>query len=124
MAALVLLGDFKSPDINWEYHTAVMSRSWKFLKPVGDNFLSQVLSEPTSKDALLYLLFVNREGLVGDVMVGGSLGHSDHEMVELKIFNVMRRKNSRVATRTSGEQTLSYSGSYLAENPGNLLLRA
>jgi len=85
--------------------------------------LSQVLSEPTRKDALLDWLFENR-GLVGDVMVGGSLGHSDHEMVELKIFNVMRRKNSRVATRTSGEQTLSYSGSYLAENPGNLLLRA
>ena len=56
------------------------------------NFLSQVLSEPTRKDALLDLLFVNREGLVGDVMVGGCLGHSDHEMVEFKIFSVMRKK--------------------------------
>jgi len=49
---------------------------------VGDNFLSQVLSEPARKDALLDLLFVNREGLVGDVMVGGCLGHSDREIVE------------------------------------------
>ncbi|KAK4819200.1 hypothetical protein QYF61_026816 [Mycteria americana] len=53
---------------NWEYHTAVMSRPWKFLKFVGDDFLSQVLSESTRKDALLDLLFVNREGLMGDVM--------------------------------------------------------
>jgi len=46
--ALVLLGDFNFPDINEEYHTPVMSRSWKFLKFVGDdNSLSQVLSEPT-----------------------------------------------------------------------------
>ena len=31
-------------------------------------------------------------------MVGGCLGHSDHEMVEFKIFSVMRKKDSRVAT--------------------------
>ncbi|KAK4818300.1 LOW QUALITY PROTEIN: hypothetical protein QYF61_010762 [Mycteria americana] len=68
--ALVLMGDFNCPDINWEYPSAGKSRSWKFLKFVGDdNFLSQVLSEPARKDALLDLLFVNREGLMGDVMV-------------------------------------------------------
>ena len=61
--------------------------------------MSQVLSEPTRKDApLLDLLFVNRERLTGDGMVGGCVGHSDHEMVEFKIFSVMRKKDSRVAT--------------------------
>ncbi len=63
--ALVLTGDFNFPDISWEYCTAVTSRSWKFLKFVGENFLSQVLSEPTRKDGLVDLLYVNREGLVG-----------------------------------------------------------
>ncbi|KAK4810495.1 hypothetical protein QYF61_004275 [Mycteria americana] len=66
--ALVLMGDFNFLDINWEYHSAVTSKSGKFLKFVEDNFLTQVLSEPTRKNALLDLLFVNREGLVGDVM--------------------------------------------------------
>lgn len=34
--------------------------------------MSQALSEPTRKDALLDLLFVNRGGLVGgDMVVGG-----------------------------------------------------
>ena len=33
------------------------------------------------KASLLNVLFVNREELVGDVMVGGHLGHSDHEMI-------------------------------------------
>jgi len=68
------------------------------LKFVGDNVLSQVLSEPTRKDALLDLLFVNREGLVRDVMVSGCLGHSDHDMIEFKTVSVMRKKDSRVAT--------------------------
>ncbi|KAK4810867.1 hypothetical protein QYF61_008839 [Mycteria americana] len=55
-------------DMNREYHTAVTSKPGKFLRFVEENFLSQVLSEPTRKDALLDLLFVNREGLMADVM--------------------------------------------------------
>lgn len=35
--------------------------------------MSQALGEPTMKDALLDLLLMNREGLMGDVMVGGCL---------------------------------------------------
>jgi len=35
---------------------------------------------------------------VGDVRVGGCLGHSDHEIVECKIFSVIRKKDMSVAT--------------------------
>lgn len=56
-------------------------KSGKFLNFVGDNFVSQVLIESTKEDALLDLLFMKREGLMGDVLVGGCLDHSDHEMV-------------------------------------------
>ena len=35
-------------------------------------------------------------------MVGGCLGHSDHERIESKIFRVMRTKDSRVATLDFG----------------------
>lgn len=68
------------------------------MKSVDDNFLSQVLSETTRKDALLDVVFVNREGLMGDVLLDGFPGHSGHEMVEFKIFSVIRRKDSRAAT--------------------------
>jgi len=87
----VIMGYFNFPGISWEYSTAVMSRSWELLEFVGENFLSQVLSEPIMKGVLLDLLFVNREGRVVDVTVGGCLGHSDHEMVEFIIFSVMRK---------------------------------
>ncbi|KAK4825063.1 hypothetical protein QYF61_023067 [Mycteria americana] len=46
----------------------------------------------------LDLLFVSREGLVGDVMAGGHLGHSDHKMMEFLILGEVRRGVSRTAT--------------------------
>ena len=60
--------------------------------------MSQLLSELTGKDAFLDFLFVNGEGHVENVVVGHCLGHSDHEMFQFKIFSVMRKKDSRVAT--------------------------
>jgi len=42
-----------------------------------------MLSEPTRGGASFDLLFTNREELVGDVVVGGCLGLSDHEMIVL-----------------------------------------
>ena len=61
------MGDFNFPDICWKYNTAERDRSQRFLECVEDNFLTQLVSEPTREGALLDLLFVNREGLVDDV---------------------------------------------------------
>jgi len=100
----------------------VTSKSWKFLKFVQDN-LSQILSKPARKGVLLDLLFVGREGLMGDVTVAGCLSRSDHGMAEFKIFGVMRKKRSaELLPWISREKT--YSGSYVAVFPRNLLLRA
>ncbi|GAB0209549.1 mitochondrial enolase superfamily member 1 [Grus japonensis] len=46
----------------------------------------QLANEPTRGGVSLDLLFTNREGLVGDVVVGGHLGHSDHEMIEFSVL--------------------------------------
>ena len=48
--------------------------------------------------ALLDLLFMNREGSVGDVMAGGCLGHSGHRMKEFLILGEVMRGVSRTAT--------------------------
>ncbi|KAK4807146.1 hypothetical protein QYF61_018487 [Mycteria americana] len=69
-----------------------------FLDRVADNFLTQLVSEPTREGAPLDLLFTNREGLVSHVMVGGCLGKSDHEMIEFLIRGEVRRGVSRTAT--------------------------
>ena len=96
MSLQVPCWDFNLPDVNWEYHTINTSRFRRFLKHLDDNFLGQVLREPTRKGALLDLLLRNREGLVGNVVIGGRLGHSVHEAVEFKIFGDRRK----TATKT------------------------
>ena len=78
--ALVLMGDFNLPDVCWQYNTAERKQSRRFLDCVEDNFLTQLVSEPTREGSPLDW-FVNREGLVGDVIVGGHFGHSGHEMI-------------------------------------------
>ena len=96
--ALVLVGDFNFADICWKYNTAERDQSHRFLECVADdNFLMQLVSEPTREGALLDLLFVNREGLVDDVVVGSRLGHSDHEIIEFSILREARRGGSRTA---------------------------
>ena len=96
--ALVLMGDFSLPDVCWKYNTAERKQSRRFLECAEDNFLTQLVSEPAREGVPLDLLFVNREGLVGDVVVGGHLGHSDHEMIEFLILGEVRRRVSRTAT--------------------------
>ncbi|KAK4826884.1 hypothetical protein QYF61_012072 [Mycteria americana] len=96
--ALVLVGDFNLPDVCWKYNTAERKQSRRFLERVADNFLTQLVSEPTREGAPLGLLFTNREGLVSHVMVGGCLGQSDHEMIEFLIRGEAARGVSKIAT--------------------------
>ena len=63
-----------------------------------ENFLTQLVGEPTRGGALLDLLFTNREGLVGGVMVGGRLGLSNHEMIEFSILGEARKVLSKTTT--------------------------
>jgi len=74
--ALVLKGDFNHPEIRCEDHTARQVQSRRFLQSIDDNFLMQVVEEPTRKGTLLDLVLTNKEGLVEDVKVGGRLSCS------------------------------------------------
>ena len=63
-----------------------------------ENFLTQLVGEPTRGGASLDLLFTNREGLVGDVVVRGRLGLSDHEMIESSVLGEVRKGVSKTTT--------------------------
>ncbi|RMC05388.1 hypothetical protein DUI87_18578 [Hirundo rustica rustica] len=76
--ALVLVHDLDLPDNCGKYNTAVRKQSKRFLECVEDNFQVQLVRDPARESAPLGLIFVNREGPVGDVMVGGFTGHSEH----------------------------------------------
>jgi len=96
--ALVLMGDFNLPDICWKYNTAERKQSRRFLECVEENFLTQLVNKPTRGGASLDLLFTNRVGLVGDVVVGGRLGLSEHEMAEFSVQGDVKRGVSKTTT--------------------------
>lgn len=96
--ALLFIRDFNFLDICWKYNTMEKKQTRRFLECVDDNFLVQVVREPTRQGIPLDLYFVNREGLVGDVMVGSCCGHGDHKVIEFSIHGEATRAVSRTAT--------------------------
>ena len=98
LQVLVFMGDFNHPDICWRDNTAGHMQSRRFLECIDDNFLLQVMEEPTRRGAILDLDLTNKEGLVGNVKLKGSLGCSDHERVEFKILRAARRAHSKLTT--------------------------
>ncbi|KAK4807081.1 hypothetical protein QYF61_018422 [Mycteria americana] len=71
--ALVLLWDFNHPNICWK-------------------------NSPTRWDAILDLLVTNASELIGDIKIGGSLGCSDHALVEFTVLRDMGQVKSIVRT--------------------------
>jgi len=100
--ALVLMGDFNHPDNCWMDNTARHRQARRFLECVEDNFFLQVIEKPTRRGGMLDLVLTNKEGLVGNVKLKGSVGCSDHEMVEFKILRAVRRVLSKLATMNMG----------------------
>ncbi|GAB0175611.1 nucleoside diphosphate kinase 6 [Grus japonensis] len=50
------------------------------------------------RGATLDLVLTNKERLVKNMNLKGSLGCNDHEMVEFKILRVVRKAHSKLAT--------------------------
>jgi len=92
------MGNFNLAGICWKFNTAERKQSRRFLECVEENFLTQLVNKPTSGGASLDLIFANREGLVGDVVVGGCLELSDHELIEFSVRGEVKRRASKTTT--------------------------
>ncbi|KAJ7411540.1 glycerol kinase [Willisornis vidua] len=62
----------------------------------NDNFLLQVTEDPARRSAMLDLVLVNSEVLVGYVKHRGIRGCSDHKVVEFEILQAARRMSSKL----------------------------
>lgn len=69
----------------YEYFESI-EQSRRLLEYVEDNFLMQLMREPIRGSMPLDLLFMSREGMVGEVVVGNCLGCSDRKMNELSVL--------------------------------------
>jgi len=82
---IVIMGDFNYPDICWETHSGKSQVSNKFLSSLADSFICQKVEEKTRGTAILDLILTNREEMVEEVRVTGTLGGSDHAILEFWI---------------------------------------
>ncbi len=76
-----ILGDFDFPYINWQTLSGVESKSHRMLEFLEDNFLSQLVSEPTRENSIHDLVIVSQDHLINNVEVGEHLGSCDHKLV-------------------------------------------
>jgi len=90
---------------------------------VWKNFLTQLVREPTRQGAPLDMLLANG-GLECDVVVGGHLGHRDHEII--RVFNSWRSKeggSAELPPWTSAGQTLGCLGTWCTRVAWEAVLR-
>ena len=98
MWALVLFGDFNHLDICCDSGMVDGRQSRRFLESAEDKFVVQVLDGPTRGEALLDLVLTNAEESIREVKIGGSLGCSDHALVEFVISKNVDLAKSRART--------------------------
>ncbi|PKU33357.1 hypothetical protein llap_16338 [Limosa lapponica baueri] len=70
----------------------------RFHENFGDCLLTNA-NKGKETGAMLDLVLTNKEGLVGNVKLKGSLGCSDHETVEFKILRAARRVCNKLITQ-------------------------
>lgn len=72
-------------------------QSRRFLECHNYNFLLQVIEELMRRCTMLDLVLTNKEGLVGNVKLKGSLDCKDHEM-EFEILRAARKMLRKLTT--------------------------
>ncbi|XP_076034815.1 uncharacterized protein LOC143021293 [Oratosquilla oratoria] len=79
------MGDFNYRNIDWE--TLIGDHeAKKFLDVVQDNFLKQMITDPTRGQNTLDLILTNNEHQISSIIVGDSLGFSDHQEIRFNII--------------------------------------
>ena len=84
----VFLGDFNFSEIKWD-RPETISDEHPFIKCINDNFMIQLVDEPTSGENFLDLLLSGDDTLVENLTVDEPFESSDHHIVR---FNLISKK--------------------------------
>ena len=91
---IILLGDFNYPYIDWESETSNKNEndcSSKFLNTVNENYLFQIVKEPThlrgtQRPTLIDLIFVKDENIIDNLQYLPPFGNSHHQVLDFNII--------------------------------------
>ena len=119
---LILMEDFNHLDICWENITGSCKQSRRLLESINDNILVQVLERLTRDEVLLDLVLTSAEEIIKDIKIGGSLGCSDHALVEFMPWRNVSLAKSGVRTLNFRRANFSCLRNCWTRSPGNLSL--
>ena len=103
---IILLGDFNFPIIRWPSSRITggtrdeQEQANLLLDVIEDNFLDQIVSEPTRKNNILDLVFTNSMSIRGTEVIKNSVEFSDHNTV-ISTFLTARKEEK-------GEEPINY----------------
>ena len=90
---------------------------------IENNFLSQVIDSPAQGDAKLNLMLTNASELIGGVKTGGSLGCSDHALVEFTVLRDMGKVKTIVMTLNVRKAKFQLFEELVSRTPWEMVLR-
>jgi len=85
---VVILGDFNFPALKWGANDT-LDASHPFIENIGNNFLFQLVDEPTRDQNFLDLILSSDDSLVQKLEVGEPFESSDHQVIR---FNLICKK--------------------------------
>jgi len=121
--SIVLLRDFNHPDICWKSGTESGGQSRRLLECIEEDFLSQLIDSPTQGDAILDLMLTSASELIGGVKTGGSLGCSDHTLVEFTVLRDIGKARSVVRTLNFRKANFQLFKEVVSRTPWETVLR-
>lgn len=102
----IILGDFNIPKLQADI-TVCSDYATKLLRAAfEENFLVQLVKEPTRKSEILDLILTNKEEAISDVRVGEALGESDHNIIRFTIrkdFKRLRNNTTLIPNFNKGD---------------------
>ena len=83
---VILMGDFNYPELKWD-KAETISESHPFVECVNNNFLIQLVDEPTRDKNYLDLVLCSDESIVESLFVGEPFETSDHQLIRFKLIS-------------------------------------
>ena len=91
------MGDFNFPELNWSVEAENISESHPIVECMNNNFLIQVVLEPTHGINFLDLILCLEEDMITDLYVGEPFETSDHQLIRFKLNRNKHRTKETMA---------------------------
>ena len=82
---VIIMGDFNFPELDWGKPEEI-DPGHPFIECINNNFLTQLVTDPTRGKNYLDLVLSSEEGLVENITVRESLETSDHQMINFELI--------------------------------------